>query len=626
MRGAFVRRSVQRARGQPGVGRHLCRAYGPGAVRADQDRHHQRGPLALYRGHLRPDGGRQLGAAARQYALRFEPRPGRPRGHPVHPVRPCGKAAHRRGAAGAARPARLQLDADNTDPALQAMSGEAESLLADFNNAVSFVEPEIISLSKDYLESCLAEPSFNEFKFYLANLLRLAPHVLPQEQEALLSQASLAMSSPAAIFRSLVSADMEFPPVTDGKGNTANVSEGNYLLNMTSADRTLRKNSFRTLMGTYHNYRNTLANTLTGQCRVSRFYATAHKYEDTLTASLAEDNIPTELYHKLIETVHNNLEPLHEYIAIKKAALKLDELHPYDLYMPLSSAGESFACTFEEACERVAEALAPLGEDYISTLKHAFKSRWIDIYENKGKRSGAYSWGIYGVHPYVLLNYQPRYNSISTIAHEMGHAMHSYLANQAQTYTNSDYSIFCAEVASTTNEILLLEHTLANATPEQKIYLINQFLEAVRTTVYRQVQFAEFELYTHGEINAGRSLQAENLENYWLESNKTYYGPALTADKELASEWSRIPHFYTPFYVYKYATGYSAATAFAEAILSGKENAVEKYLGFLKAGGSDYSLNILKNAGVDLTTPQPVAVTLQKFAQKVQELKTLLKL
>lgn len=522
--------------------------------------------------------------------------------------------------------ARLQLDADNTDPALQAMSGEAESLLADFNKAVSFVEPEIISLSKDYLESCLAEPSFNEFKFYLANLLRLAPHVLPQEQEALLSQASLAMSSPAAIFRSLVSADMEFPPVTDGKGNTANVSEGNYLLNMTSADRTLRKNSFRTLMGTYHNYRNTLANTLTGQCRVSRFYATAHKYEDTLTASLAEDNIPTELYHKLIETVHNNLEPLHEYIAIKKAALKLDELHPYDLYMPLSSAGESFACTFEEACERVAEALAPLGEDYISTLKHAFKSRWIDIYENKGKRSGAYSWGIYGVHPYVLLNYQPRYNSISTIAHEMGHAMHSYLANQAQTYTNSDYSIFCAEVASTTNEILLLEHTFANATPEQKIYLINQFLEAVRTTVYRQVQFAEFELYTHGEINSGRSLQAENLENYWLESNKTYYGPALTADKELASEWSRIPHFYTPFYVYKYATGYSAATAFAEAILSGKENAVEKYLGFLKAGGSDYSLNILKNAGVDLTTPQPVAVTLQKFAQKVQELKTLLKL
>ncbi len=522
--------------------------------------------------------------------------------------------------------ARLQLDTDNGDQSFQSLSGQAESLLADFNNAVSFVEPEILSQPPAFLQSLIENTAFAEYKFYLANLLRLAPHVLPQEQEALLSQASLAASAPAAIFRSLVSADMQFPAITDGNGKTASVSEGNYLLNMTSTDRILRKNSFRTLMGTYHNYRNTLANTLTGQCRVSRFYATAHKYANTLEASLAGDNIPTTLYHGLIKTVHDNLEPLHEYIALKKAALHLDELHPYDLYMPLSAAGESFACPFDEACRRVTEALAPLGSSYTDTLKHAFASRWIDIYENKGKRSGAYSWGIYGVHPYVLLNYQPRYNSISTLAHEMGHAMHSYLSNKAQTYANSDYSIFCAEVASTTNEILLLEHTLANADEQQKIYLINQFLEAVRTTVYRQVQFAEFELFIHGEIDNGHSLQAEKLESYWLKSNKTYYGPAFTVDKELASEWSRIPHFYTPFYVYKYATGYSAATAFAEAILSGRENAVEKYLGFLKAGGSDYSLNILKNAGVDLITPQPVAVTLQKFAEKVKELKALLKL
>lgn len=521
--------------------------------------------------------------------------------------------------------ARLQLDTDNADPQFQALSGRAETLLAEFNNTVSFVEPEILSLPHDFIQGCIDETDFKEFKFYLSNLLRLAPHVLPQEQEALLSQASLATSAPAAIFRSLVSADMQFPPITDGNGNTASVSEGNYLLNMTSPDRTLRQNSFRALMGTYHNYRNTLANTLTGQCRVSRFYARSHKYSNTPEASLAADNIPTELYHGLIKTIHDNLQSLHEYMELKKEALHLNELHPYDIYMPLSAAGESFACTFEEACTRVTEALAPLGSDYVNTLKHAFTSRWIDIYENKGKRSGAYSWGIYGVHPYVLLNYQPRYNSISTIAHEMGHAMHSYLANQAQNYANSDYSIFCAEVASTTNEILLLEHTLANATDKQKTYLINQFLEAVRTTVYRQVQFAEFELFTHGEIDAGRSLQAETLENYWLESNKTYYGPALTVDKELASEWSRIPHFYTPFYVYKYATGYSAATAFAESIRSGKPGAVDKYLGFLKAGGSDYSLNILNNAGVDLTTPQPMAVTLQKFAQKVKELKALLR-
>ncbi|MBQ3541053.1 MAG: oligoendopeptidase F family protein, partial [Phascolarctobacterium sp.] len=285
---------------------------------------------------------------------------------------------------------------------------------------------------------------------------------------------------------------------------------------------------------------------------------------------------------------------------------------------------DSFACDFDVACEKITEALAPLGEKYLATIKKGFSEGWIDIYENKGKRSGAYSWGVYGVHPFVLLNYQKRYNSISTIAHEMGHALHSYFSSSAQTYINADYTIFCAEVASTTNEILLLEHTLKHASDKQKIYLLNQFLEAVRTTVYRQVQFAEFEKFIHNEISAGRTLQAEKLENYWLDSNKRYYGEALTVDKELASEWSRIPHFYTPFYVYKYATGYSAATAFAASILKGEEGAVEKYLGFLHAGGSDYSLNILKNAGVDLNTPQPVTVTLQKFAEKVAELKKLL--
>ena len=322
--------------------------------------------------------------------------------------------------------------------------------------------------------------------------------------------------------------------------------------------------------------------------------------------------------------MHDNFAPLHEYMQLKKDVLGYEELHPYDIYVPLSQAADSFSCTFPEACARVEAALAPLGEDYINTLHKGLTSGWIDVYENKGKRSGAYSWGVYGVHPFVLLNYQERYSSISTIAHEMGHALHSYYSSQNQSYVNSEYTIFCAEVASTTNENLLLEYTLAHATDAQKVYLLNQFLEQVRTTVYRQVQFAEFEKFIHSEITAGRSLQAEKLENYWLESNEQYYGSALTVDKELASEWSRIPHFYTPFYVYKYATGYSAATAFASAILSGQPNAVEKYLGFLKAGGSDYSLNILKNAGVDLNTPQPVTVTLQKFAAKLKELKALL--
>lgn len=521
--------------------------------------------------------------------------------------------------------ARLQQDADNADPRFQALTGEAESLLAAYNNAVSFIEPEILALDKNLLKAMLTEEEpLKKYTFYLENLTRLAEHVLSGPEEELLSKSRLATSSAAASFRALVSADMQFPPAKDAQGKDVPVSEGTYLLNMTSSDRTLRKNSFCNLMNTYHNYRNTLAATLTGCCRSSNFYACAHKFPDTMTASLAEENIPTSLYDGLIKTVNDNLDALHDYMQLKKTALGYAELHAYDIYMPLSAAGESLACSFEEACEKVIDALNPLGEEYIATLKHGLTGGWIDIYENKGKRSGAYSWGVYGVHPFVLLNYQRRYNSISTLAHEMGHAMHSYFSSQSQDYVNSDYTIFCAEVASTTNEILLLEHTLQNASAEQKIYLLNQFLEAVRTTVYRQVQFAEFEKYIHSEISAGRSLQAEKLENYWLKINQRYYGEALTVDNELASEWSRIPHFYTPFYVYKYATGYSAATAFATAILNKEPGAVEKYLGFLHAGGSDYSLNILKQAGVDLNTPQPVTVTLQKFAEKVQELKNLL--
>ncbi len=521
--------------------------------------------------------------------------------------------------------ARLQQDADNTDQHLQALSGEAEGLAASFSNANSFIEPEMLALGREALEAMLQEEAgLDEYRFYIQNLLRQSAHILSAEKEAVFAQSHLATGTAAAAFRALVSADMQFPEIVDGSGNKAGVSEGNYILNMTSPDRELRKNSFRTLMGTYHKYRNTLATTLTGSARTAYFFANVHNYKDTLEAALSEDNIPTSLYDGLIQTVHDNFAPLHEYIQLKKDVLGVSEFHPYDLYMPLSQAGDSFACSFPEACARVEQALAPLGEEYVSTLHKGLTEGWIDVYENKGKRSGAYSWGVYGVHPFVLLNYQQRYNSISTIAHEMGHAMHSYFSSQAQTYINSEYTIFCAEVASTTNESLLLEYTLQHATDEQKIYLLNQFLEAVRTTVYRQVQFAEFEKYIHGEITAGRSLQAEKLEAWWLQSNKDYYGSALTVDEELASEWSRIPHFYTPFYVYKYATGYSAATAFASAILSGGEGAVQQYLGFLHAGGSDYSLNILKNAGVDLNTPQPVTVTLQKFAAKLAELKALL--
>lgn len=519
----------------------------------------------------------------------------------------------------------LQRDSDNTNQDFQAMAGEAESMVAAYSNAVSFIDPELLSLGQKKIAAMQSEEKeLKEYAHYIDNLMRSSKHILTADKEAILAQSRLAISASASSFRALVSADMKFPEITDGEGKPAVISEGNYMLNMTSDDRELRKNSFTALLSTYHSYRNTLASTLTGSARAAFFSSTVRNHKNTLEASLFQDNIPVSLYDGLLETVHNNLSPLHDYIQLKKDVLGYDELHYYDMYVPLSKAADSFACDFGEACAVVEKAVAPLGEEYVKTLHKGLTEGWIDVYENKGKRSGAYSWGVYGVHPFVLLNYQRRYNSISTLAHEMGHALHSYFSSSSQTYINADYTIFCAEVASTTNENLLLEHVLKQATEDQKIYLLSQFLESVRTTVYRQVQFAEFEKYIHSEITAGKSLQAEALENYWLESNKRYYGPALTLDQELASEWSRIPHFYTPFYVYKYATGFSAATAFSSAILSGSQEAVDKYLGFLHAGGSDYSLNILKKAGVDLTTPQPVTVTLQKFAEKLAELKVLL--
>lgn len=535
--------------------------------------------------------------------------------------------------------ARLQQDADNSDTAFQALTGKAESLLVNYENAVSFIDSELAALPSEKLAQIKNKPDFSDYDFYLANLERLSAYVLPAEQEALLAQSSLATGTGATAFRALVSADLRFPPAKDSQGKEIPVSEGRYMLNMTASDRVLRKNAFLSLLQTYHSYENTLAATLTGACRSSYFYASAHGYKDTLSAALAEENIPVSLYDGLIETVHKNLRPLQEYMKLKKKMAGQKELHYYDLYVPLFPEGEaSFSSTFEEACQTVLQALRPLGEDYTNTLKKGMAERWIDIYENKGKRSGAYSWGVYGVHPYVLLNYQPRYNSISTLAHELGHALHSYFSGQQQPYAKSDYTIFCAEVASTTNENLLLEYCLERADRKQKVFLLNQFLETVRTTVYRQVQFAEFEKFIHDKITRGETLQAEALNHYWLESNRTYYGPALTIDEELAAEWSRIPHFYTPFYVYKYATGYSAATAFSESILQEAgatlqndahnehtaTTAVAKYLGFLHSGGSDYSLNLLKSSGVDLNTPQPVQVTLTKFAAKLKLLQELL--
>lgn len=522
--------------------------------------------------------------------------------------------------------ARLQRDVDNGNSQWQELVGQAEVLLAEYAKAVSFLEPELLALPASTLQALAADPSAAAYAHYLHDLLRLAPHVLEARDEELLAKSQLATAGSENAFRAFTGADISFPPALDSQGQEHSVSEGSYLLNMSAPDRTLRENTFTQLMSTYRRYRNTLATTLTGKARSSLFYATAHNYTDTLSATLAGDNISPELYSSLIDTIHQGLPALHEYMELKRTALQVEQLHPYDIYLPLTSAGgDTFHFTFEEACTNVQQALAPLGSCYLQALQEGLSQGWIDVYENQGKRSGAYSWGVYGVHPYVMLNFQPRYNSVSTLAHEMGHALHSYFSNQTQPFPTADYTIFCAEVASTTNEIFLLEYMLKQATREQKIYLLNQYLEAVRTTVYRQVQFAEFEQTIHAKVTQGQTLTADYLDKLWHQLNTTYYGPSFTVDALLDSEWSRIPHFYTPFYVYKYATGYSAATAFAHNILSGNAAARDKYLGFLQAGGSDYPLDILQSAGVDFTGCQPVSITLQGFQAKLTELKELLK-
>lgn len=522
--------------------------------------------------------------------------------------------------------ARLYRDTDTGNQAYQALVGQAEALVAECNNAVAFVEPEILGLPTHLLKEFTAQDDgFKEYAHYLDNLLRMSLHVLSKNEEELLAKSRLATASAENIFRVLTGADMSFPPALDAEGSSVLVSEGSYLLNMTSKDRVLRKNTFKNLMDTYKSFRNTFASSLAGNCRTAAFYAQTRNFKDTLTASLAEDNIPASVFENLLSCVNDNLKPLHNYISLKKKALNLSKLHPYDIYAPLATTdAEAFAYSFPEACSIIKDCLKPLGEDYGAILEKAFASRWLDVYENRGKQSGAYSWGLYGVHPFVLLNYQPRYNSVSTIAHEMGHALHSYLSSNQQTYVNSDYTIFCAEVASTTNEIFLLEHMLKQSEGTQRIFLLCQFLEAVRTTVFRQVQFSEFEAFIHGEINEGRTLTAQNLENLWLDLNRKYYGVDFALDEELAAEWSRIPHFYRPFYVYKYATGYAAATCFAESILQESPGARENYLRFLSSGGSDYSLNLLRSAGVDLNSPEPIKALMEKFNEKLSELESLL--
>jgi oligoendopeptidase F len=516
--------------------------------------------------------------------------------------------------------ARMRRDEDNTNSKYQALSDKAMRLNIEVLSATSFIVPEILSIETEKLRNMIEElEELKIYKQYIEDLIRYKPHVLSPEEEKILAEAETLAESVSTIYSMLNHADLRFPTIKDENGNEVELTHGNFISFMQSKDRNVRKAAFEALYDTYKRFINTFASTLAGSVKKDIFYAKARKYNSSLEASLFEDNVNIEVYNNLIETVHKRLDVLHRYVRLKKRVLKLDELHMYDLYVPLIKEYDK-EFTYEEAVEIVLEGLKPLGEEYIDLLKRGFESRWVDVYESRGKTSGAYSWGAYGTHPYVLLNFQGKLNDVFTIAHEMGHSLHTYYSNATQPYVYAGYKIFVAEVASTCNEALLMDYLLKNSKDEkERLYVLNHFLEEFRGTVFRQVMFAEFEKLIHEMAERGEPLTAEVLSKKYYELNKLYYGDDIVVDEGISYEWARIPHFYRNFYVYKYATGFSAAIAISQMILNEGKKAVERYKEFLKSGSSDYPLNLLKKAGVDLTTPKPVDDALDVFEKLLDE-------
>lgn len=520
--------------------------------------------------------------------------------------------------------ARMRRDEDNTNPVYQSLTDRAESLNTLVQTSLSFFVPEILAIPAETLERFRREEQgLALYRFALDEILRQKKHIRTAAEELIIARAGELAQAPANIFKMINNADMTFPPVTDEKGNEVAVTHGSYLRLMESRDRRLRRQAFCSLYSSYRKQKNTLAATLSSSVKKDIFYAQVRKFPSALQASLFADNIPSEVYDNLIQTVRNNLGVMHRYVALRKKLLGLNELHMYDLYVPVVEDID-WVIPYSEAVEMVKKGLQPLGREYGEVAARGFEAGWIDVYENLGKTSGAYSWGPYGVHPYILLNYQDNLSNVFTIAHEMGHAMHSYYSYREQPYIYSHYKIFTAEVASTVNESLLMDHLLKTVSErKKKLYLLNYYLEQFRGTVYRQTMFAEFEKIIHERAEAGEALTGELLCDLYRRLNRDYYGPEMIVDEEIEMEWARIPHFYSAFYVYKYATGFSAATALTRRLLEEGEPAVARYIAFLKKGGSDYPLNLLKSAGVDMAAPQPVQEGLDLFARLLDEMERL---
>ena len=510
--------------------------------------------------------------------------------------------------------AHMKSDEDTSNQKYQSYMNKIDAFMAEFASYGAFFVPEILALPDEFIKDLIKnDERFKIYEFMLMDILKEKPHILTKEMEELLALASDCLDAPSSIHNMLTNADMTFGNIKDEDGDEVELTEGNYSSFIKSKDRSVREAAFKRLFGEYKKFDNTLATTLTSSVKSFNFSARVRKYESPIEASLSPNDIPVSVYENAIKTINDNLSSLHRYVKIKKKLLGLEQMHMYDLYVPIIEV-EKEKISFDEGVKLANEGLKPLGEEYLNLFNEGINSGWIDKYENKGKRGGAYSWGGYDTMPYVLLNYHNELNDVSTLVHEMGHSLHSYYSRKTQPYYYAGYTLFCAEVASTTNEALLIHYLIEKEQDKKKkLYLINQELEQIRTTVFRQLMFAEFELYTHESFEKGIPLTAEDYNAKWHELNVKYFGPEMVVDPEIDVEWSRIPHFYSDFYVYQYATGYAAASAFAKSILEGKENAVEKYKGFLKAGGSDYPINILKNAGVDMTSDEPIEATIRRF-------------
>lgn len=521
--------------------------------------------------------------------------------------------------------AQRKSDEDTRNPKYQDYTQRFISAVVAINSECAFASPELLEIGDDILESFYNEkPELLLYRLSLERLRKQREHILSDAEERLLSMSSEMAQSPEQIYSMFSDADLKFPDVTDSGGNSHQLTHGSYIPLMQSGDRTLRENAFKAMYSTYGGYKNTAAAILSAQTKKLSFYSKARRYSSNLEAALDSTEIPVSVYHNLIKAVHENMEQMYKYVRLRKKLLGVDELHFYDLYTPIVSDCD-VRISYGDAKKEIMASVAPLGQDYQDILKEGFENRWIDVYENVGKCSGAYSAGV-RVHPFVLLNYKGTLDGEFTIAHEMGHAIHSYLSNKYQPVRYSDYVIFVAEVASTCNEALLMQYLLSKADDKKRrAYLINYFLEQFRTTLYRQTMFAEFELKINEMTENGESLTEENLRTIYRDLNKLYFGDDIVIDDEIAMEWARIPHFYYNFYVYQYATGFSAAIALSRKILSGGTQAAEAYKEFLKGGCSKTPIELLKGAGVDMNTTAPITEALTLFSELIDELENLMK-